>query len=94
MGHVLLAALSAIIGGDTLGVRKPSPDPIHAMIEQSGGGRAVFVGDSIYDVMAAKAAGVPSILVGFGFLDRPVEAIGADHVIGHYDELVPLLEAL
>ncbi|KTE24510.1 MULTISPECIES: HAD-IA family hydrolase [unclassified Sphingopyxis] len=90
----LVDRMSAIIGGDTIGVRKPSPDPIHAMIEQSDGGRAAFVGDSIYDVMAAKAAGVPSILVGFGFLDRPAEDFGADHVIGHYDELVPLLEAL
>jgi len=90
----LVDRMSAIIGGDTIGVRKPSPDPIRAMIEQSDGGRTAFVGDSIYDVVAAKAAGVPSILVGFGFLDRPAEAFGADHVIGHYDELVPLLEAL
>src|SRR3546814_4730658 len=55
-------------------------------------GRATFVGDSIYDVMAAKAAATASIVVGFGFLDRPAEQLGADHVIGHYDELVPLLE--
>jgi phosphoglycolate phosphatase len=85
---------ATIIGGDTLGVRKPSPDPILAMIDRSGGGRTAFVGDSIYDVMAASAAGVPSIIVGFGFLDRPAEAFGADHVIGHYDELAPLLETL
>lgn len=86
--------MTAIIGGDTLGVRKPSPEPIHAMIAQCGGGRAAFVGDSIYDVMAAKNAGVPSIAVSFGFLDRRVEELGADHVIDHYDELVPLLETL
>ena len=87
---------ATIIGGDTLGPgnAKPSPAPIHAMIEQCGGGRAAFVGDSIYDVMAAKAAGVTSILVGFGFLDRPAEEMSADHVIGHYDVLVPLLERL
>ncbi len=85
---------AVIIGGDTLGVRKPAPEPILAMIEQSGGGSAAFVGDSIYDVMAAKAAGVPSILVGFGFLDRPAEDFGADHAIGHFDELIPLLETL
>src|SRR3546814_7618517 len=88
--------MAAIIGGDTLGPgkHKPSPAPILAMIEQSGGGRATFVGDSIYDVMAAKAAATASIVVGFGFLDRPAEQLGADHVIGHYDELVPLLETL
>jgi phosphoglycolate phosphatase len=87
---------AAIIGGDTLGPgkAKPSPAPIHAMIAQCGGGRAAFVGDSIYDVTAAKAAGVTSILVGFGFLDRPAAELGADHVVGHYDELVPLLERL
>jgi len=88
--------MAAIVGGDTLGpgTRKPSPAPIHAMVEQCGGGRAVFVGDSIYDVMAAKNAGVPSIAVSFGFLDRPVGELGADHVIDHYDELIPLLERL
>ena len=86
--------MAVIIGGDTLGVSKPSPEPILAMIEQAGGGRAAFVGDSIYDVEAARAANTPSILVGFGFLDRPAEAFGADHVVAHYDDLVPLLETL
>ncbi|MBE1525732.1 phosphoglycolate phosphatase [Sphingopyxis sp. OAS728] len=86
--------MATIIGGDTLGVRKPSPEPIHAMVERCGGGRAVFVGDSIYDVMAAKNAGVPSVAVSFGFLDRPAPELGADHVIDHFDELVQLLATL
>lgn len=97
LGELGLAdRMATIIGGDTLGpgTRKPSPAPIHAMVAQCGGGRAAFVGDSIYDVMAAKAADVPAIAVSFGFLDRPVEELGADHVIDHYDELVPLLETL
>lgn len=100
MARILLGDLdladrmAVIIGGDTLGVRKPSPEPILAMIDQCGGGRTAFVGDSIYDVMAAKAAGTPSILAGFGFLDRPAVAFGADHVIDHYEELVPLLATL
>lgn len=86
--------MAVIIGGDTVGERKPSPAPIHAMIERCGGGPAAFVGDSIYDVMAAKNAGVPSIAVSFGFLDRPVQELGADNVIDHFDELIPLLETL
>jgi len=45
-------------------------------------------------VMAAKNAGVPSVAVSFGFLDRPATELGADHVIDHYDELIPLLETL
>ena len=102
LARVLLGALglaermATIIGGDTMGPgnAKPSPAPIVEMIARCGGGRAAFVGDSIYDVMAAKAAGVTSILVGFGFLDRPADAYGADHVIADFDALVPLLETL
>jgi len=95
LGELGLAdRMATIIGGDTVGARKPSPAPVRAMIERCGGGPAAFVGDSIYDVMAAKNAGVPSVVVSFGFLDRPAGELGADHVIDHYDELVPLLARL
>ena len=97
LGELGLAdRMATIIGGDTLGPggAKPSPAPIRAMIERCGGGRAAFVGDSILDVQAARAAGIPSVAVGFGFLDGPVTELGADHVIGHFDELVPLLARL
>lgn len=87
---------ACVIGGDTLGPgnAKPSPAPINAMRERLGGGRAAFVGDSIYDIQAAKAAGVPAIAVSFGFLLGPVEAMGADAVIDGYDVLIPTLDGL
>lgn len=87
---------ACVIGGDTLGRgnAKPSPAPIHAMIERCGGGRAAFVGDSIYDVHAARAAGIPAVAVGFGFLLQPVETLGADAVIDRYDQLVTTLCAI
>lgn len=85
---------AAVVGGDTLPVGKPDPAPILAMVERCGGGRAAFVGDSIYDVRAAKAAGLPVIACAFGFLDRPAEELGADAVIGGFDELVTALERL
>ncbi|ALH80633.1 HAD-IA family hydrolase [Sphingopyxis macrogoltabida] len=95
LGELGLAdRMATIIGGDTLGVRKPAAEPILAMVRQCGGGRAAFVGDSIYDVMAATNAGVPSIAVSFGFLDRPAADLGADHVIDDYSELIPLLDRL
>lgn len=84
---------ACVIGGDTMGRgnAKPSPAPIHEMIARCGGGRAAFVGDSIYDIMAAKNARIASIAVSFGFLMQPVEELGADAVIDSYDELVPTL---
>jgi phosphoglycolate phosphatase len=64
------------------------------MIRRCGGGRAAFIGDSIYDTMAARAANVPSVAVSFGFLHQPVEELGADAVIDHFDELIPTLKNL
>ena len=87
---------ACVIGGDTMGPGrgKPAPDPILAMIERCGGGAAAFVGDSVYDVEAAKAAGVPVIACSFGFLQQPVEDLGADAVIDDYAELIPALTRL
>ena len=88
--------LATLIGGDTLGKgnAKPSAAPLIEMTTRLGGGRAVFVGDSIYDTLAARNAGLPSIAVSFGFLLGPVEELEADAVIDHYDELIPTLERL
>ena len=83
---------ASIVSGDTVGVSKPDPAPIRAMIERAGGGRAIFVGDTINDIAGARNAGIANIAVGFGFLDGPVEQLEADAVITHFDELVPLLE--
>ena len=97
LGELGLAdRMATIIGGDNLGPgkAKPSPAPVRAMIERCGGGRAALVGDSIFDVEAARGAGATSVLVSFGFLHRPAAEHGADHVIDHYDELVPLLARL
>lgn len=90
---------TCIIGGDTLGRGKSKPDraPIDAMLARSGVSdprRAVFVGDSIYDVEAAHGAGVKAVAVGFGFLHQPVAELGADAVIDHYDELFPTIGRL
>lgn len=84
---------ACVIGGDTMGKgnAKPSAAPIHEMVARCGGGRAAFVGDSIYDIQAAKNAGIPNIAVSFGFLMQPVAELGADAVIDGYDELVPTL---
>lgn len=85
---------AAIIGGDTLPIRKPDPAPLFAAIAAAGGGRAAFVGDSITDTDTARAAAIPCVAVSFGFSDRPPEQLGADRLIDHFDDLIAALEQL
>ena len=84
----------ALIGGDTLSVRKPDPVPLFEAIARCGGGAAAYVGDSITDTDTGRNAGIPTIAVTFGFTDRPPEALGATALIDHFDELIPTLEQL
>jgi phosphoglycolate phosphatase len=100
MTRLLLDALgwtgrfAAIVGGDTLPWRKPDPRPLLETVARAGGGRAAYVGDSIFDAETARAAGTPFVAVSFGFRDRPVEEFGADAVIASYAELIPALTRL
>jgi len=96
----LTPRLATIIGGDTLGVAKPDPLTIRTMIGHCGGDpaadapRTAFVGDSHFDIDAGKAAGTATIACSFGFLMQPIETLGADAIIGHFDELIPTLRRL
>jgi phosphoglycolate phosphatase len=89
-----------ILGGDTLGPgrAKPAPDMIDTAMLMLGdkerGGRFAMVGDSSYDVRAAKNADVPVVALSFGYNDMPAHELGADAVIDHYDKLVETLSAL
>jgi phosphoglycolate phosphatase len=84
----------AVVGGDTLPVRKPDPAPLFEAIARCGGGRAAYVGDSITDTDTGRNANIPTVAVSFGFSDRPVEQLDATALIDHFDELIPTLEQL
>jgi phosphoglycolate phosphatase len=91
----------AVIGGNSMGkdaegryLAKPHPEPVLEAQKRCGGGRFAFVGDSTYDVKAAKAAGVPVIGAAYGYCDRPPRELGADAVIDSLDALIPALESL
>ena len=85
---------AGIIGGDSLAQAKPDPAPIHAAIKLTGGAKntAVVVGDSITDILAARAAGVPAVAVSFGYTEIAPHDLGADAVIDHFDELISALD--
>lgn len=80
---------AAIVGADAAPAPKPAAAHLFATIERAGGrvGRAVMVGDSVSDAGAARAAGVPLVLVSFGYTDIPARELGPDVLIDHFDEL-------
>jgi phosphoglycolate phosphatase len=85
-----------VCGQDTFGVGKPDAKPLLETIAASGGSRkrAIMVGDSETDIKTARAARVPVIAVDFGYTDGPVEQLGPDRVISHFDQLMVACEAL
>jgi phosphoglycolate phosphatase len=92
----MTARFASIVGGDTLGREraKPAPDLIHETIARCGGGSFAMVGDSSFDVKAARGAGVPVAAFSFGYHDMPPQDLGADVLLDHFDELVEALAGL
>ncbi|MGX0976574.1 phosphoglycolate phosphatase [Roseovarius sp. MBR-51] len=92
----VLGAFQALTGADTLAVRKPDPEHLRETVRRAGGdpARALMVGDTVTDHDTARAAGVPSVLVGFGPGGAAVAALKPEAVIGHYDELPGVVRRL
>ena len=92
----LMPPIADLAGADTFPVRKPDPRHILMLVERMGRtpSKAVMVGDSIHDVEAAHAAGLPAVLVSWGYTDRPANELGAEAVIERFDALPQALERL
>ncbi len=87
---------ACVIGGDTLGREraKPKRDMLDEALRRCGGTRFAMVGDSSFDVRAARAADVPVVVLSIGYHDMPPEELGADALIDRFDELVAALEGV
>ena len=74
---------------------KPHPAMLHAAIAALGPCEAVMLGDTVYDVDMAVAAGVPALGVEWGYhAAASLREAGAVRVLGRYEELIPALEAI
>ncbi len=82
--------VQSTISGDNVESSKPAPDILGVALEQAGGGPAVVVGDSVYDVQSAAGLGLPCVAVrtgGFGAAE--LESAGAELVV---DDLTCLID--
>ena len=53
-----------------------------------------MIGDSITDLETARAAGVPCVLLSYGYTPVPVQELGADAVLDDFRQLPEALKSL
>jgi phosphoglycolate phosphatase len=95
-GLDLMRYFEVVSGGDSAPVRKPHPGHLLHVLAEMGAdpSQAVMIGDSRNDVAAAKGAGLPVVVVAYGYgADKP-QALGADLVIRRFEELPEALARL
>ncbi|AKJ30414.1 phosphoglycolate phosphatase [Caldimonas brevitalea] len=94
-GLGLAATASVVIGGDTTPHSKPHPAPLLEACRrlQIEPGQALYVGDDLRDMEAARAAGMPAVAAAYGYLGETPDltAWRADAVIAHLLQLLPLI---
>jgi len=86
--------LRVVVGGDTCERRKPDPMPLHHACTQLGvaPADALMVGDSANDVEAARAAGMPVVLVPYGYTEgEDPRQWSCDHMVDNLAQLPGLL---
>jgi phosphoglycolate phosphatase len=96
-GLGIKGVFGAVLGGDTLPVRKPDPALIDGVIERLGGPRPAeiwMIGDSAVDVETGKHAGARTIGCGWGLRGREeLRAAGVEFLLENPSEIAPTIRA-
>ncbi|MEV0533593.1 HAD family hydrolase [Kitasatospora sp. NPDC050463] len=86
--------ITAVTTADDVDTTKPAPDLVRAAIDRAGGEaeHVVFVGDTVWDVIAAERAHVPCVAVeSGGFAAQELLGAGAAEI---HRDTAALLESL
>jgi pyrophosphatase PpaX len=89
LGHLF----DVIVGGDETERHKPDPEPLLLAVERLGvePAEAAYVGDSPYDMAAARAAGIFAVGVTWGRIHDRAALAEADVVVDTAEELLAVL---
>jgi len=88
-GHLF----DVVVGGDETALHKPHPEPIELALERLAveARQAAYVGDSPFDMQAARAAGMRAIGVTWGGIHERSALTDADDVVDTPEELLAVL---
>ncbi|MCG3044219.1 HAD family hydrolase [Streptomyces fenghuangensis] len=89
-------AVTAATSSDDVEASKPAPDLVRSALDQARAtpDRAVFVGDTVWDVAACERAGVPCVgVLSGGITRRELEEAGAAEVYENPADLLAHLDA-
>jgi len=84
----------SIYGGNSFATKKPDPLGARQILSEFNAApqEAAMVGDSEVDVQTARNAGMPSVIVNFGFGTHDRAAHPADLYMDRFEQLVELVE--
>ncbi len=83
-----------IAGGDTFDTMKPSAEPVLTLARMAGAdpGRTLMVGDSVYDIQAAHAAGAVACAVTWGFQSpEMLKALKPRYTVSAFEDLLDII---
>jgi len=91
----LTPLFSRIVGSDDVKWKKPHAAHIFSSAGHRGHrGWIVMVGDSLPDVLSARNAGVPSIVMAYGYSTIPAIKLGADYILRNFRDIPSTLEKI
>jgi pyrophosphatase PpaX len=82
-----------IVGGDETERHKPDPAPLRLALERLGAraSDAAYVGDSPYDMQAARAGGLHAVGVTWGGIHAREALVDAEVIVDRAEELLDVL---
>lgn len=87
----------AVVTADDTSAHKPDPEPVNIALEKLGAlpESSIMLGDTMFDILCARNAGVKSVLVDWSVAVPEEERQGADrpdYIIEKAEELLEILE--
>ena len=92
----LMQYFEVVVGGDFFPMRKPDPQHLLGALQlmDAPENPAMMVGDSYNDVASARNAGMPVIVVTYGYTTTPAHELGGDILVDHFSDIVTAVARL